>query len=122
MRFQESTMRLKIVLALTAALLAGDVRAEDKGAAAASVRSAISQSLPLLLKGAEGHVANRSCFACHNQTIPIMALMTARERGFVVRPEDFSKQLEHIARFLDGNREAYRQGRGQGGQVETAGY
>jgi hypothetical protein len=75
-----------------------------------------------LLKGAEGHTANRSCFACHNQTIPIMALTTARDRGFAAGPEGLNKQLEHIVRFLDENRDAYRHGRGQGGQVETAGY
>src|SRR5947208_13155962 len=120
---KESGMRLVIALALPAALITTDARAlEEPGPTTGQIRSAISQSLPLLLKGAEGHVANRSCFACHNQTVPIKALTTARQRGFVVRPEDFSKQLEHIARFLDGNREAYRQGRGQGGQVETAGY
>ena len=78
-------MRLKVVLALTASLLAGVVRsAEDTRASTASVRSAIDKSLPLLLKGAEGHVANRHCFACHNQTLPVMALTAASARGFAV--------------------------------------
>jgi hypothetical protein len=75
-----------------------------------------------LLKGAEGHVAERTCFACHNQGIPILALTTARQRGFAVRDEDIQKQLEFIAAFLGGNRQNYLQGKGQGGQVDTAGY
>jgi BNR repeat-like domain/Prenyltransferase and squalene oxidase repeat len=120
---QESRMRLKVVLALTASLLAGVVRsAEDTRASTASVRSAIDKSLPLLLKGAEGHVANRHCFACHNQTLPVMALTAASARGFIGRPEDLKKQMEHTVNFLDDNRDGYRNGKGQGGQVETAGY
>src|SRR5689334_14525298 len=65
------------------------------------VRSAISKALPLLQKGAEGHIAQRTCFACHNQGIPILALTTARERGFPLREQDLTKQLKFIATFLD---------------------
>ena len=61
------------------------------------------KALPLLLKGAEGHAAARTCFACHNQGIPMLAFTTARERGFAVRDEDMKKQTEHIAAFLDRN-------------------
>jgi hypothetical protein len=86
------------------------------------IKTAIAKSLPLLLKGAEGHIAQRTCFACHNQGIPILAFTTARDRGFTFRDEDLKKQLQFIADFLDGNREKYREGKGQGGQVDTAGY
>ena len=116
-------MRWIIGLVFPVALIAAHARsAELLDSATDRVRLAVGKSLPLLLKGAEGHSANRDCFACHNQTIPIMALTTAGDRGYVVRPESLSKQLEHIVRFLDENRDAYRHGRGQGGQVETAGY
>src|SRR5260370_40491203 len=43
-----------------------------------AVPSAVEKALPLLLKGAEGHVAKRTCFACHNQALPILAFATAR--------------------------------------------
>ena len=96
--------------------------AEPAPKLAEAIRPAVGKILPLLLKGAEGHVAQRTCFACHNQGIPILALTTARERGFSVRQEDLKKQLEFIAAFLERNRENYRRGTGQGGQVDTAGY
>jgi hypothetical protein len=86
------------------------------------VKAAVGKALPLLLKGAEGHVAKRTCFACHNQALPLLALATARGRGFPVRDEDLRKQAEFIAAFLDTNRDDYRQGKGQGGQADTAGY
>jgi hypothetical protein len=86
------------------------------------VKAAINKGLPLLRKGAEGHIEQRTCFACHNQALPILAFTTARERGFAVREEDLKDQMEFIADFLDRNRESYRQGKGQGGQVDTAAY
>jgi hypothetical protein len=86
------------------------------------VSAAISRALPLLVRGARGHVRKRDCFACHNQAMPILALATARDRGFTVRDEDVKEQLDHIAAFLETNRENYRKGRGQGGQANTAGY
>src|SRR5207249_9700202 len=50
------------------------------------------------------------------------ALTTARERGFSIDGEELVRQTSFIAKFLDGNRENYLQGKGQGGQADTAGY
>ncbi len=88
----------------------------------AHLRTAVEKSLPLLTKGAAGHMANRTCFACHNQHTPVLALTTARARGFVVDDGAVAKNMKFINDFLDKNRANYLQGRGQGGQVDTAGY
>jgi hypothetical protein len=110
-------------LSLAAVLLAaGAAPSAETASSPAEVKAAIEKALPLLLKGAEGHVAKRSCFACHNQALPLLALTTARDRGFAVREDDLKKQREHIAAFLEGNRDEYREGKGQGGQADTAGY
>lgn len=98
-------------------------RADDTTpVAAADLRSAVEKSLPLLLKGAVGHRENRTCFACHNQGLPILALTAAQSRGFAIDKGELQKQLEFIAEFLGKNRENYLQGKGQGGQADTAGY
>jgi hypothetical protein len=89
--------------------------------AADQVRDAVTRALPVLQKGAAGHIAQKACFACHNQALPILAMVTARERGFEVK-DDLRKQTEFIATFLGHNRDNYLKGRGQGGQVDTAGY
>lgn len=86
------------------------------------LRTATAKALPLLQKGAAGHIAQRTCFACHNQAIPILALTTARSRGFDFPEEDLCKQMEFIAAFLKKNRDNYLKGRGQGGQIDMAGY
>src|SRR5262249_41876360 len=89
---------------------------------AVPARAAAAKSLPLLVKGAEGHVEKRSCFACHNQAFPVMALAAARDRGFAVADESFETQAEHTARFLTENREKFLKGEGPGGQADTASY
>ncbi len=85
------------------------------------VRKAVERALPLLVKGAEGHVAKRTCFACHNQSVALLAFDVARERGFRVPADVFPKQAKFIATFLERNRAGYRAGRGQGGQADMAG-
>jgi hypothetical protein len=87
-----------------------------------AIRQAVARALPLIQKGSTGHLVQRTCFACHHQALPILALTTARSRGFPVSEEEIRKHLERIAEFLDKNRDHYLQGRGQGGQADTAGY
>jgi hypothetical protein len=86
------------------------------------VQAAIAKALPLLVKGGRGHMDKRNCFGCHNQAAPILALATARDRGFTVRKEDIHDQLEFIADFLSLKREEYRKGLSLGGRADTAGY
>lgn len=97
-------------------------QAEAPAVTPESLRTAIERSLPLLTTGAAGHRENRTCFACHSQGMPVIAISAAKDRGFKVDEEELSRQLAHTAKFLDGNRENYLQGKGQGGQADTAGY
>src|SRR5262249_16716083 len=64
----------------------------------------------------------RTCFACHNQAVPVLALTTARAHGFPAAAEDVPKHARFIADFLATNRANYLKGWGQGGQADTAGY
>src|SRR5690348_3029695 len=85
-------------------------------------QAAARRALPLLVKAAEGHVEQKTCFACHNQVFPMMAFAAAKARGLDLPPDTFTTQTEHIAGFLASNREKFRRGEGTGGQVDTAGY
>lgn len=86
------------------------------------LRTAIERSLPLLARAATGHREQRTCFACHNQGLPVITLTAAAARGFAIDQAELQRQLEHTSRFLARNRDNYREGKGQGGQVDTAGY
>lgn len=106
-----------IAVSLTASLSAA-----EPAPTVSEIRGAIAKALPLLQKGAAGHMEQRTCFACHNQGIPILAVTTARARGFETDSKEVDKNLQFIASFLDRNRENYLKGKGTGGQVDTAGY
>jgi hypothetical protein len=103
-------------------LLLASAHGEDEPLDPQSLRSAVSRAIPLLQKGAVGHRENRTCFACHNQGIAVLALTTARDRGFEIDEAELKKQLEFIAEFLKSKRESFLEGKGTGGQVDTAGY
>jgi hypothetical protein len=103
-------------------LAVSSTRGDEPPVAQEELRAAVSRALPLLQKGAVGHRENRTCFACHNQGIPILALATARSRGFPIDEEELHRQLQFIVDFLGSKRDSFLEGKGTGGQVDTAGY
>lgn len=112
----------RFVALATCLLFVAGARGEEPPVDQQALRGAVSRALPLLQKGAVGHRENRECFSCHNQGIPILALTTARDRGFAIDEEELQKQLEYIAKFLGSKRDSFLEGKGTGGQVDTAGY
>lgn len=99
------------------------IGAEDGAPGMDAIRSAVAKALPLLETGARGSAEKRKqCFTCHNQGMPIMALTTARDRGFAIDGENLRQQVKLTADFLERNRTNYLTGEGQGGQALTAGY
>lgn len=115
--------RVLLAAGVSSALLcAGDTySSEPREEARAEAKAAVEKALPLLQNAAEGHVAKKTCFACHNQTPSMLAITAASERGFTIKNEDLSKQMKFVAEFLDRNRENFKQGKGTGGQVDSAG-
>lgn len=111
------TAPLVAILVCVAPAAAAELSPAEK-----QVRAAVAKALPLIRKGADGHMEHRTCFACHNQALPLLALTTARSRGFTVDGKAVDKQASFIAHFLDTNRANFLKGRGTGGQADTAGY
>src|SRR5688572_4043940 len=119
------TGAMQLVIALLTAAVGGgfyDVSAGDRVAEDA-IRGAVKKAIPLLEAGAKGSMEKRKqCFTCHNQGLPVMALVTARGRGFEIDETNLQRQLEFTAKFLEANRTNYLSGKGQGGAALTAGY
>lgn len=108
---------LPLVLGIVSTLVA-----DDSPPSRDEIRAAVVKALPLLDKGAAGSMKERArCFTCHNQGLPLLALTTARARGFEIDSEHVKKQVAFTANFLAKNRENYLMGKGTGGQVATAG-
>lgn len=110
------------IVLILAAVIGRGVLAEESAPTDDELRAAVTKALPLLTKGAVGHRENRTCFACHSQGLPIMAMITAKSRGLEIDEKELETQLKFIAEFLGKNRSEYLQGKGQGGQADTAGY
>ena len=59
-------------------------------------------------------------FMCHNQALPVLALTTARDRGFELDDAFVQRQTQHTVDFLARNKERYLKGEGQGGQADMS--
>ena len=112
-----------VIASFLIGLVAAQVAADESAVSQDEMKAAITRSLPLLMKAAVGHREERKqCFACHQQGVPILALTAAKAKGFAIDEAELATQLKFIAGFLKKNREQYLQGKGQGGQADTAGY
>jgi N-acyl-D-amino-acid deacylase len=88
----------------------------------ATLREAVTRSLHLIESSAAIGIDERpNCFTCHHSGLPVMTLLTARERGFPVQAETLQAQLQFTADQLGKGRANYLLGKGQGGQAFMAG-
>jgi len=108
--------------AAAAAVVTGALAAPEADRDAAAARAAVERALPLLTRSAVEYTRRRDCFSCHHQAMSVLALTTARARGFTIDSAALRLQAAHTLRDLENAREEYRQGRGQGGQATRAGY
>src|SRR5262245_14260158 len=101
---ERAMLRIIAALVFAAPLLPAPSPAPDE------IKVAVEKALPLLRKGAEGHIAQKTCFACHNQALPVLACATAKPRGFAVPDEELKEQREFIAAVLERTRDNFRKG------------
>jgi len=84
--------------------------------------SAAKRSIAILETASAGSAERRTCFTCHSQAHPVLAIVEARRRGLSIDEANLVNQLQHTTEHLNRGREDYREGRGQGGKSDTAGY
>lgn len=98
------------------------LRADEPEPSLDAVRAAVTRAIPPLEKGSAGSADQRTCFTCHSQALPVLALVEGQRHGFTVDDENLQRQIRHTFEHLERGQKAYLAGRGQGGQVITAGY
>lgn len=111
-------IRLAVLLALVGVvpLRAAELKQQE-------VKQAIEKSLPLLQKSMQGSLEQRShCFTCHHQGLGILTLVTARSRGLSIDSQLLDTQVQGAKGFLSKNKDRFLEGRGTGGEMDTAGY
>jgi Prenyltransferase and squalene oxidase repeat len=103
------------------------MRAEEPPLPLERIRQSVSKALPPLREAIDGHSAKHSCFTCHNHGVPLVALATARDRGFDVTKVELDEQIAFIVEDLERNRKNFEKGRGPGpapagGEADNTGY
>ena len=81
----DTAMPQRLALIVTALLAFVPLAAADEPLHSTSdIRTAIERAIPLIEAGAAGSAEQRTCFTCHNQAVPILALAEAKRRGFAI--------------------------------------
>ncbi|MGN6544634.1 MAG: hypothetical protein ACTHK7_06275, partial [Aureliella sp.] len=96
--------------------------ASDTPIAGDELREHVGRALRLIEKSSAEYLRQRECFSCHHQALPILTFIEARNRGLSVDGENLARQVDRTVEHLRRGEEQYKQGQGQGGRVDTAGY
>lgn len=86
------------------------------------IASAVSRALPLVEKAAANYPTHRDCFACHHQTLPMLAMVSVR--GDTDRTADTAlrAQAEFTHKSFKSKQASMLEGKGIGGRSMTVGY
>jgi N-acyl-D-amino-acid deacylase len=98
------------------------VLADGPASTVERIRTAAARTLPSIEAGSKGSAEQRTCFTCHSQALPILALSEAKRHGLAIDEENYQRQLQHTYDHLQRGLEHYREVKGQGGGVLTAGF
>jgi lipoprotein NlpI len=88
----------------------------------ADFRQAIAKGLKNIQEAAEKYPKHRNCFSCHHQTLPLLALNTARARGFAVNGKLIESQADFSHDSFASSLQTMAQGKGVGGRAMTVAY
>src|SRR5262249_826840 len=83
-------------------------------APAAEVRQAVVKGLQRIEQGSASYPKHKTCFSCHHQALPVMALASARQRGFAVDADSIKKPIDFSLKSFT-NKEQLIKGQGVGG-------
>lgn len=86
------------------------------------IRDGVRRGLQVVQKAARNYPENRSCFSCHHQTLPLLAMSVAREKGFPIDRQLLQDQADFTHKSFRRNRTELIEGKGVGGASMTVGY
>ena len=112
-----------VAVAVTAwRLAAAPAEASDSAPDPARIRDAVTRGAAVVARAAENYPKHRDCFSCHHQTLPMLALVEAHDRGFEVDPDLVPAQAEFTRSGFATKTESIRKGENVGGRAMTVGY
>ncbi len=88
----------------------------------ATIRTAVANGLQIVQKAARNYPEHRDCFSCHHQTLPMLAMDLAGQRGLAIDRKLIQSQAEFTWNTFNERRERLAKGKGIGGAAMTVGY
>jgi N-acyl-D-aspartate/D-glutamate deacylase len=86
------------------------------------IRDAVAGGLRLVAKAADNYPKHRTCFSCHHQTLPMLAMVTARGRGTPADSGLLDAQADFTHESFTEHVDSMKKGLGIGGGAMTVGY
>ena len=105
---------------LTHDLCAMNLCADEPDVLRERVQQAIERGLPLVIDAAGRYPEHRQCFACHHQTLPMLAVKQSHGAGFQTEENFIDRQWSFAKRSLDEHLEKQQQGERIPGTSATA--
>jgi hypothetical protein len=91
-------------------------------APATSIRAAVERSIPALQRADVAFIQRSGCVSCHNNSLAMMMVVTARKNRLPVDEEIARRQARTIGAYIETWRERMLQGIGIPGGQDTVGY
>jgi N-acyl-D-amino-acid deacylase len=86
------------------------------------IAEAAARGLAMVQKAAANYPKHRDCFSCHHQTLPMLAVVTARQHHLPIEDKLLGEQAEFTRGSFDGKIADLKRGQGIGGRSMTVGY
>ena len=97
-------------------------RPKGSGNDSKTIAAALDRALPLLQQAAANYPKHRQCFSCHHQTLPMLALITAKKQCLTIDEKLLQDQTEFTRKSFQKELDGLRSGKGVGGKAMTVGY
>jgi N-acyl-D-amino-acid deacylase len=95
---------------------------KETAAGLKEISVSLSRGLPIIQKAGANYPQHRQCFSCHHQTLPMLAMVTARDRRVSIDDKLLQAQAEFTHESFQGEHEALKAGKGIGGKAMTVAY
>jgi N-acyl-D-amino-acid deacylase len=113
---------MKLLTTAFALLASSSFAARADEQAAVRLEKAIEGGLKIVQKAAANYPENRSCFSCHHQSLPMLAMVEARTFGATIDTDLLKAQAVFTHDFYKERTEKVAKGEGVGGRSMTVAY
>jgi len=121
--FLLSTAAVAVILQTTGVSLAGESHAPLPAAKPKEpVRTAVRRGLEIVQTAAGNYPEHRQCFSCHHQTLPLLAMTSAKRAGIPIDDSLRQEVVRFTRKSFAGRKSRLKRGTGIGGRAMTVGY